>query len=377
VSHDDSADGKTTRYIVQSSSSSMMDADRHGLEPPTVAHLRHGALTTVLASTAARTAISVFLLGAVIVYLVMRDGCCSLDSKLLPAVAAIQPVNILVIATVAWRFILLTHPPRPRFWSSLKASTLATGLNIIAPARGGDFIRLTYLRQREGTPLGTGLSIAIIERVADLIVLSAMAVIVASLELQSQIIVPIIAFAVLGAGLLLLSALLPLWLAIVHKIFPITVANFLGTVMTETAARIRDGRIFVALAASAIFMGLSLVGTLFFFRIAIGQEFSLTLAAMVLVFATLGGAIPILPGGLATFEAGVMAALLFGGFSANDALKLAVVYRLQQYLLATPLALLITSREHLGLGAMFSEMFRMFKSRRAPSGPNHASSANE
>lgn len=300
-----------------------------------------------------------------------------MDSKLLLAAAAIQPVNMLVIATLAWRFVLLAHPPRPGLWSSFKASMLATGLNILLPARGGDFVRLTYLRQREGTPLGTGLSISIIERVADLIVLSAMAIIVASLVLQSQVIVPIVAIAALGVGLIMLSALLPFWLAILYRIFPAAMANFLASVMTETAARIRDGKIFLALGASVIFMGLGLVATLIFFRIATEQEFSLTLAAMVLVFASLGGAIPILPGGLATFEAGVIAALMYGGYSASDALMLAVVYRLQQYVMATPLALVIASRERVGLSAMFSEMFRLFTNRRARRAPTPTSSVNE
>lgn len=321
--------------------------------------------------------ISVLLLCAAVAYLVTRDECCSVDSKLLLAAVATQPVCMLIIATVAWRFILLAQPLRPGFWSSLKASMLATGLNIIAPARGGDFVRLTYLRQREGTPLGTGLSISIIERVADLIVLSAMAIIVASLVLQSQIIVPIVAIAALGVGLIVLSVLLPLWIAILRRIFPTAMANFLASVMMETAARIRDGKIFLALAASALYMVLGLVATLIFFRIATEQEFSLTIAAMVLVFASLGGAIPILPGGLATFEAGVIAALMYGGYSASDALKLAVVYRLQQYALTTPLALLIASRERVGLSAMFSEMYRLFTMRRTPPDPNHASSANE
>lgn len=317
-----------------------------------------------LTNTGVRTAISILVLCVAIAYLVTRDQCCSMDSKLLLAAAAIQPVNLLVIATVGWRFVLLAHPPRPGSWSSFKASMLATGLNILAPARGGDFIRLTYLRQREGVPLGAGLSISIIERVADLIVLSAMAIIVASLVLQSQVIVPILAIAALGVGLIMLAALLPLWLAILHRIFPAAMANFLASVMAETAARIRDGKIFLALGASVVFMGLGLLATLIFFRIATEQEFSLTLAAMVLVFASLGGAIPILPGGLATFEAGVIAALLYGGYSASDALKLAVVYRLQQYVLATPLALLVASRERVGLSAMLSEMFRLFRSRR-------------
>ncbi|MDP1837969.1 MAG: lysylphosphatidylglycerol synthase transmembrane domain-containing protein [Reyranella sp.] len=331
----------------------------------------------ILSNIGVRTAISVLVLCAAVAYLVARDECCSMDSNLLLATAALQPVNMLVIATVGWRFILLAHPPRPTFWSSLKASTLATGLNIIAPARGGDFIRLTYLRQREGTPLGIGLSISIIERVADLIVLSAMAIIVASLVLQSKIIVPIVAISALGVGLIILSALLPLWLAILRRIFPAAVAAFLTSVTTETAARIRDGKIFLALAASALYMGLGLVATLIFFRIATEQEFSLTLAAMVLVFASLGGAIPILPGGLATFEAGVIAALMYGGYSASDALKLAVVYRLQQYVLATPLALLVASRERVGLSAMFSEMFRLLTNRRMPPDLPPTSSTNE
>jgi len=328
-------------------------------------------------NTRFRAVISVLLLCAVVAYLVTRDACCSMDSKLLLAAAATQPLCMLIIATVAWRFILLAQPPRPGFWSSLKAGMLATGLNIIAPARGGDFIRLTYLRQREGTPLSMGLSISIIERVADLIVLSAMAIIVASLVLQSQIIVPIVAIAALGVGLIMLSVLLPLWLATLRRIFPTAVADFLASVMTETAVRIRDGKLFLALAASALYLGLGLVASLIFFRIATEQEFSLTLAAMVLVFASLGGAIPILPGGLATFEAGVIAALMYGGFSASDALKLAVVYRLQQYILATPLALLIASRERVGLSAMVSDMTLLFTRWRTPLDSNPAPSANE
>lgn len=331
----------------------------------------------ILTNTGIRTAISALLLFGVVAYLVARGECCSIDSRPLLAAAAIQPINMLVVGTVGWRFVLLAHPPRPRSWSSFKASMLATGLNILAPARGGDFIRLTYLRQREGTPLGTGLSISIIERVADLIVLSAMAIIVASLVLQSQLIVPILAIAALGVGLIMLAALLPFWLAILHRIFPAAVANFLASVMTETAARIRDGKIFLALGASVVFMGLGLLATLIFFRIATGQEFSLALAAMVLVFASLGGAIPILPGGLATFEAGVIAALLYGGYSASDALNLAVIYRLQQYILATPLALLIASRERVGLSAMVTEMFRLFRRPRVSSGPPPSPSTNE
>jgi glycosyltransferase 2 family protein len=331
----------------------------------------------ILTNTGFRTAISALLLCATVVYLITRDDCCSMDSKLLLAAAVTQPFCMLIIATVAWRFILLARPPRPAFWSSFKAGMLATGLNIFLPARGGDLIRLTYLRQREGTPLGAGLSISVIERVADLIVLSAMAIVITSLVLQSQIIVPIVAIAALAVGLIMLSALLPLWLAILRRIFPTTVADFLASVMTETATRIRDGKILIALGASTIFWSLGLVATLIFFRIATGQEFSLTLATMVIVFATLGGAIPILPGGLATFEAGVIAALLYGGFSTSDALMLAVVYRLQQYVLATPLALLIASRERIGLSAMFSDMFRLFARRRVPLDPSPRSPANE
>ena len=320
----------------------------------------------ILTNTGFRLVVSALLLGTAVVYLLTRGDCCSADSTLLAA-AAIQPINMLVIATLGWRFRILAAAPRPRIWSSFKASMLATGLNILAPARAGDFLRLTYLRQREGTSLGEGISISIIERVADLIVLSGIAIIVASMVLQSQTIVPIAAILAIAIGLIMLSALLPFWLLLLRSALPASLAGFLSTVITETAGRVRDGQILLALLAATMFMSLGLVATLVFFRIATGSEFSLTLAAMVLVFATLGGAIPILPGGLATFEAGVIAALLYGGFSADESLKLAVVYRLQQYVVATPFALLIASRERVGLSAMFSEMMRIFASRRAGS----------
>lgn len=324
---------------------------------------------TFLTNTGVRAAISVLLLSGAVAYLVMRDQCCSMDSSLLVATLAIQPVNLLVIATVGWRFVLLARPPRPGAWSSLKASMLATGLNVLVPARGGDLIRLTYLRQREGTPIETGVSISVIERVADLVVLSTMAIVVGSLVLQSAVVVPVLAISALGAGLIMLTILLPLWLTILRNYFPASIATFLASVFTETAARVRDGKIFIALAASILFMGLGLLVTWIFFRIATESEFSWTLAAMVLVFASLGGAVPMLPGGVATFEAGVIVALLYGGYSANEALKLAVVYRLQQYMLATPLALLIATRERIGLSAMLSDLLRHFFRWRAATAP--------
>jgi len=80
------------------------------------------------------------------------------------------------------------------------------------------------------------------------------------------------------------------------------------------------------------------------------------LLALLFVAVTVGIAIPALPGGLGTFEAGAVLALAASGIGLDAAVSYAVVLRLGIFALPTILAFVIMARENLGLDQLRREV---------------------
>ena len=84
-------------------------------------------------------------------------------------------------------------------------------------------------------------------------------------------------------------------------------------------------------------------------------------ALAVLVAASVGGAVQVLPGGFGTYEAAVVFVLKSHGYGYEDALYIALVLHASHILLAVSCALVIASIEGVGIRTLFQRTMALLK----------------
>lgn len=255
--------------------------------------------------------------------------------------------------------IVLSDPPAPLV-PCTKAVLLAGGLNAILPARLGELVTATYVRNRLGIPLNIGLAAVGVERLADLIIFGLFALAAMG---TGVIAFTDLSFIILGTGLafVVVCALAfidwtPLLIRLQRLVPGKRVRAFLLALVTAMNDRFR-GRKGIRLIVVTLFCWLvSLVGIHLFVWIVWSTPPSLAQSLLVLLGALVGSAIPGLPGGLGTFEAGVAGAFMILGQSFEEAILIAMalhIATLAQPVLAT---VLLSYYEDFGIGQMVSDI---------------------
>jgi hypothetical protein len=213
-----------------------------------------------------------------------------------------------------------------RLISCLRASLFAQLADLVLPWRLSEVFRVLYLRQRVRVSLAEGLAAAMFERVADVLLLSLLAVLVVGEWVTGRASWTVPA----TAGALVLGLM---WLPRLSRtldravgLIPIASARKVFQETMETLVRrVRDRSLWRLLVPTLAIWGLALGGTWIYLaatpiQTAVGPlNVTLGLALAVCVATTLGNITAVLPAALGTYEAAVVLVLAASGVPTDQA----------------------------------------------------------
>jgi uncharacterized membrane protein YbhN (UPF0104 family) len=244
------------------------------------------------------------------------------------ALALLSYTGAFVLRAASWRSLIGARVPVAKLFALLIG---ALCLNHVAPAKAGDMARM-YSLSRWGMPAAQAVTSVVLSRLVELAGL--LVVLVASLALAdsggwSGISLPVLIFAGMAVALFVLARLkLPDSFG--------TCVGVLGRCVVRTQEALRGAtwsNLFRSLAFAAPAWVLEAGILLIVGRgLALGLSFSEVVAAN--CFAVLVAAVPLAPGSVGTYEAGMVAALLVFGVPAESAFVAAVATHAIKFLYA-------------------------------------------
>lgn len=242
---------------------------------------------------------------------------------------------------VCMGFRLWALMPKGTSWAlCMKANLLCVGMNCILPAKAGDALKILYLARNANLGFATTSSIAIWERLCDVIFLSCLLLFALtnldSGKLGMSVTMPLL---ILGAGVMGFFALRH-WSGFFHALYARFLPARLASPLSSLHASLVD-RVSVLWVARGLAWSCGTWGTYFLsfvFALRMGG-INIPLPAMMTVFAIscLGTAIPSLPGGIGLFEGVMVLALSWFDVDATRGLGVALFFHAVHFL---PLALI-------------------------------------
>jgi glycosyltransferase AglD len=233
-----------------------------------------------------------------------------------------------VLRTFAWRSFVPKRIPAPRLFSLILAALF---LNHVAPAKAGDFARM-YGLAKQGVEGGRAAAGVILARLADLLgllVVLTTAWTLAGGAKWGSLIAPVGAVTIVA---------LALWaLARTETIPPL---GRLSEPVAKLRAALREttpGALGLAFLWAAPAWVLE-AGILLFLVRGLGLDLGLPGAVAATCFAVLVTAVPLVPGGLGTYEAGMVFVLVSLGAPAEPAFASAVISHATKFLYAFTVA---------------------------------------
>lgn len=224
----------------------------------------------------------------------------------------------------SWRCLIREEVTILRLFSLILGALF---LNHAAPAKAGDLARMYGVRQR-GVPAGRAVASVVVVRLVDL--LSLVAVLVTAWAFAGGGEWRTVAVSATVVALLALSV----WTA-AHFRVPVRTRR-IAALLEELQAALRQTSpraLGLALACAAPAWVLE-AGILIFVARGLGMEISFAGAVAATCFAVLLQAVPLTPGGLGTYEAGMVFALVAVGLSVETAFAAAVITHALKFLYA-------------------------------------------
>jgi uncharacterized membrane protein YbhN (UPF0104 family) len=279
------------------------------------------------------------------------------DIRFLWALLAVQPLLLLGLVVHSMRHIVLIGEPRVPLVMAIKAMALSQGLSLLLPGRISELLKGTYLRDHGGVPLSVGISAVILERTIDLLIVAALGFFGLAMSTDA-IDYKTVQFFGLASIIILLVALFArdLMLRMIRALPWLRLANFTEHTYLHFAATVRTAVFFKAFLLGIIAWCISYANIFAFLQIASNVPIGFSGALLVLVFTTIGGAVPLLPGGLGTYELAAVAALGMLGFEVDKAIPIALALHASQLILMFVLALILMLTERIGLSSLIAEL---------------------
>lgn len=273
------------------------------------------------------------------------------------AIASTLPVILFVIAIMAFRHAKLLSDYKPAYKFVFYAVILSTGFNYILPARTAELLKATYLREKCAVPFSAGASAVLMERLVDILIIGVIGVV-------SIIFIPDLGSGWKYAGILLtilsLFIILPRSKKVisyfVEKMPWPRIASFLKQLHKEVENKIRLRSLYLNISLGMAAWLVNIASYAIFFNLAVIDGLALPAVLTVFIASAIGIAIPILPGGLGTFEAAIVIALKINGFDFDESLALAITLRLTLILAVAPIALYISITSGTGIRSFFSNV---------------------
>jgi uncharacterized protein (TIRG00374 family) len=280
-----------------------------------------------------------------------------LNVRIVLYIVLLQPLAFLCALALAKRYSVLLQNPEVEFRVVFKAIILSNGLNVILPARLSEVLKATYINEKTGYSVSKAFSAVVLERIGDVMILILLVLAsIGTVLIQVNVLyISLLALFIVGAlGALVVSEKAILRLA--DSIRFHFISRILKQFVTHAASSLRTrsfylGQLFGVLSWMCSFI---LVVLLVFL---IGS-IKLGLSQIVILFTatTVGLLIPLLPGGIGTYEAAGIYVLQKFGYGFDEALVLSLVLHISQLVFFFVASLIIASSEHIGITTLIRKI---------------------
>ncbi len=279
------------------------------------------------------------------------------DVRHLVALLVVQPLILIGLALQGVRHAMLIDRPGLSYLVTTKAIALSQGLNLLLPARLSEILKATYLRDRADIPMSVGLSAIALERTVDLIIVGVLGGVCLFFFATLLSKTLIFAFSLVAVTIVCVA----LWggcyiLALARSLPWKSMGGLVERVYLHFTASLKNRAFFRSLWLGLFIWGVSFLNVFLMLSMDGGVRIGLYGALLVFVCTTVGNAVPALPGGLGTYEAGAVLALTSLGYPFADALVLAVTLHGAQLVLPLILTIVVMLTERLGLSSLISDL---------------------
>lgn len=279
------------------------------------------------------------------------------DLRFLWAALAVQPLILLGLLVQSLRHIVLIGVPKVPLNMAIKAMALSLGLSLLLPGRLSEVLKGTYLRDHAGVPISIGMSAVVLERTIDLLIVAALGFLGLTLFVARVDYRMVLFFCSLSVTILLLALFGRNLILQLLRVMPWPrLASFVERSYLHFAATVRTTAFFKAMALGVIGWGISYVNVLVFLHLAGSMPITFSGALLVFVFTTFGGAVPVLPGGLGTYEFAGVFALSALGYPTDEAIVIAIALHVTQLVLMFVLAMAVMLTERIGLSSLIKDL---------------------
>ncbi len=307
-------------------------------------------------NSAARLAIVLVLAGIAVWQVDLAAAAGYFDWRQLSAIALVQPLLVGSFAFGGLRLNTLLGEFRTPFPLVLKATILAAGMNSILPGRLSELLKITYLRDRAGVPASVSLGAVILDRAIDILLLGVTATIGISLLLIETNALAIATMFVTLALFFLVPRLERPISRLCMMLPWAPLRKFATNMHRHVVERLRAPAIYRAFVYGVAIWALSFATVVVFMHVAGDKPIGLSGLLLIYVLAVVGGTIPALPGGFGTYEAAVVFALTRCGYTAEQALPMALALHVSHLLFGFAGTLFIASTEGIGLSALVRQL---------------------
>ena len=275
-----------------------------------------------------------------------------LDARLLLAMLLMQPVIAVAWLLAGWRFDFLIPAPRPGLLRALKAVLLANGLNLVIPARIGELVKATYLREHAGVPLESGFAAVFMEKLQDFAVISVIGLLaLLSLPLQGNRPIVVVTAAIGAVAVMLIAVFRSKW----EKLLSASHANrarAAASFLTGVASAMRGDGFWPAMACGIGAFAALFAASWIFVSLQRMAELDLMQFTALFALTLLAGAIPGLPAGFGAYEGAAVLLLSGFGFPAEAGFALGLTLHLGQIVLSVLLAGIIAATDNAGIASV-------------------------
>lgn len=244
-------------------------------------------------------------------------------------------IPLLIIAVLHAKRIDIYSKKKLGIFNPMKANSLVVIFSLFVPSRISELLKPWYYNKKNGLLLSEGVSIVLVEHIYDLIALLLMAIVFFSYnDLKSVNNSWWFYTTILLLFLTIFILFIILWkdnhiIERIIQFIPIeSVENLIRNGLNTFRTSLNEGLLFLPLFLTFL-VWLSSWGVYWlFFHIYSDHAISLLQALVIFFIASIGLSFSITPGGLGTFEGGIIAILYFYGFSTQEALPASIGLRL-------------------------------------------------
>lgn len=257
-----------------------------------------------------------------------------------------------VVQALRWRYL-------SRLQCSLQASfeSIVVGgfLNVILPAKLGEVSRLIYLRNLYNYPFNYGVGAMVIERGADIFIVACFLAAGAGIATGSTVLqLGSVVFVVTMIGAIFAMKMKngKAFRSLLHRI-PIRFIRIYSQKIVRLILRdLGVERTLLVLGYTVALRGVYFLTVAFFLNQVASFDLSWGGLFVVYLVSSIAWSIPLAPGGVGTFHAGMVMAMGWYGVAKEEALAIAVVFHLLLNLLPMILALIIIGIKGIPLSRM-------------------------